>query len=86
MDQTEHYIGYIPSNTFWQASEAKSSILLCLTSWQKKNQNAHRKFNVEKVRRKGSKAGNKCKNFIYKWQLECMKPSAVQSVPQNRKM
>lgn len=86
MDQTEHYIGYIPPNTFWQASEAKSSTLLCLTAWLKKNQNAHRKFNVVKVRRKGSKAGNKFKDFIYKWQLECMKPHAVQSVPQNRKM
>lgn len=86
MDQTEHYIACIPPNTFWQASEAKSSTLLCLTAWLKKNQNACRKFNVVKVRRKGSKPLKKCKNFIYKWQLECMKPHAVQSVPQKRKM
>lgn len=71
-DQTEHYIGYIPSNTFWQASEAKSSSLLCLTAWLKKNQNACRKCSVVKVRRKRSEAGNKCKNFMYKWQLECV--------------
>lgn len=87
MDQTENYLGCTPPNTSWQASEAKSSALPWLIAWLKKNQNAHRKFNVVKVRRrKGLKVGNKCKDFVYKWQLECMREHAVRSVPQNRKM
>jgi len=87
MDQTEHYVACIPPNTFWQASEARSSTLLWLIAWLKMNQNAHRIFNVVKVRRrKRLKVGNKCKDFVCKQQLECMRLHAVQSVPQNRKM
>lgn len=64
MDQAEHYIGCIPPNTFWHISEAKSSPLPWLIAWLKKNQNAPSKFNVVKVRRKGSEARNKCKESI----------------------
>lgn len=86
MDQTEPYIGCVRPHTFWQASAAKNSTLLWFIGWLKKNLNVRRKCNVVEVREKnGLKVENKCKEFVYKQQLECMRIYALQSVPQSWK-